>query len=324
MTTTKRIKRHWMMTLINSRKNIKKMKVNYFDHPGISSSDMSNFILAPELFIATKRGTYKRDTNPSMKNGSIKHKIILEKETFFNEYFLQSETASASQKQFIDAIINAKKKVKVLSNDELDDIHKSVYKSSSKGDGAKLYIKLADRISEEESGKQPVTPSSWWSAMAARDLLYSSKLATSKLEEAEIREQELYFRYRDLPCKAKIDGFGFITEEEGMGIIMDLKTHDTVISDEEMIRRINEEIARQLTYYKIAIENTEGYKDLAADLKGFRLFVISVDPVKVRIWEIDPLRIVLETAKINKTLDAIKEAYETSSWTKNAESWKLV
>lgn len=286
---------------------------------------MENFIISPEYFLAVKQNKYKKEESGSMKKGSIKHKMILEKEDFYKDYFIQTEPLSSKQKEFIDNIISAKNKFPMMENSMLDEIHKAVYTTSKKDDGVNLAKKLMERIEAEEKNLIPITRAEWMSAKRASEIFESSPSASKLLEYAIIREQEFYFNYKDLLCRAKIDGCGISSEEKDVGIILDLKTHDMPISQNEFIQRMNDKgIKRQLTFYELAIKNTPGYSELFKDVKLLRKFVISVDPVAVRIYEISEESAMEQRTKIDSILDEIKYCIDNNAWRKKSESWTLV
>lgn len=300
-------------------------KVDYFTSSAISNSDINNFLVSPELFLAVKQGRYKMFENTDMRSGSIKHKMILEKDSFYDEYFIQEESLSQKQKEFIDNIIASRARIPFTDDEIIDKIHKAVYSTSKKGDGVSLYKKLATRIDAEIKGKKAITGAEWREAKNAFDITYRSTTAANLLGFADIREKEIFFRYRDLPCKNKIDACGAFFEEQSTGIIVDVKTHSKPQSKEEFLEKIKKyNIAQQLTYYEIGLRNAEGYKDIFGELKRIRKFIMSIDPVSIRIYEVSD-----ETAKekeeiINKTLDEIKDTLDNNKWFKGSESWILV
>lgn len=302
-----------------------KEELNYFSSPAISNSDITNFLISPELFLAIKQGKYKVFENQWMRKGTIKHKMILEKESFYDEYFIQDKPLSDKQKEFIDNIVSARAINPMITDKDLDDIHKSVYASSKDGDGKALGAKLIERVVAEEKGLKPITGSEWAAAKKALEIVESSKTATELLNQAQMREKEIYFRMEDLPCKVKIDAFGFSEEEEDSGIIVDLKTHDSPVSIEDFIQKIKDyKIKRQLTYYELALRNAEGWKEVFGEMKVIRKYIISVDPVCVRIYEVSEESANKEKEDIKKHLQEIKRTMDDNLWKSKAESWILI
>lgn len=286
---------------------------------------MSNFLISPELFLAVKQGTYKIAESPSMKSGSIKHKMILEGDSFGDDYYIQEEILSAKQREFVDAIIALRKEIPFSGDADYNEIHKKVYSISKDGDGADLAKKLWTRIESEERGKKAITGAEWADARKALDIVAKNQSARALLNFADIRENEVYFKYRGLPCRAKIDGCGTTYEEAKTGIIVDLKTHSRPVSQEEFLKRIEEfGIKRQLAFYELALKNAEGFKDVFNGLERIRKIIISVDPVVARIYEVSDETAAKEVEKIDAILDQIKLMLTTDNKKKISDSWILV
>lgn len=294
-------------------------ELDYYSAPSISNSDLENYMISPELFLAIKKGTYKKIASQAMNLGSIKHEMILRPEIFFQKYYIQSEVASPKQTEFIEEIIKERNEMPfALINEDYDRIHKKIYSTSKPGDGSSLFLKLSEKILATEKKLTPISGGTWNDAKKASELVLKNETARKLLKRAPTREEEIYFTYNDMPCKSKIDAFGFPNNDNG--IIVDLKTHSVPISKTEFIERILfSGIARQMSFYELALKHSEGYKDLFDSSKPIEKYIISVDPVMVRIYQCKEETGEMQVKIISQLLEEIKNKTEKNLWFNESE-----
>lgn len=291
----------------------KKISTNtYRQRPEIANSDISNALVSEELYLASRDGSYKKITYPSMKEGTIAHAEILTQELFWDEFYLQAESLHPKQKEFVDNIISARSRAGKITPSMIEQVYQDVYTKPKEGDGMILYTKLETHIKGLFQGKEPITMAMKLAAEKRKELLNKNEEAVELLRRANVREEEVYWEMEGVKCKGKIDANGIDPEKKTI-IIVDLKIVQNPLSEEEAVEKIKlYKYPRQLRYYEKGIKLSEEVQMLYEDIGEYSVerYIIQIDPVVARVFKITDKTASEQDAEISRGLAIIKKIEE--------------
>ena len=296
--------------------------IPYRQRKEVANSDITNFLISPELYMASKHEGYVKPTFQRMKEGTIAHAEILTPLKFWDTYYLQAETLHPKQKEFVDNLVAAYSKTEKFTPAMVEDIYANVYTKPKLGDGMVLFKKLEPHVKGLYQKKEPITMAMKVNAEKRRDVLFKNEEAVKYLNSADFAEEEIYFELNGVKCKAQIDKYG-ICEEKKELTILDLKILADPQTDQQVIDSIKKwDYLRQVRFYERGIKAEKTIREVYPDIDSYKVkrAIIAVDPVVARVIEISDETAASRDAIIDEALKGIDQLEKTKSLPRNVTS----
>lgn len=264
------------------------MEINipyYEDNSRISNSALGYFIISPRYFKDKSEGEGYSLEGKFLENGTMIHKYILEKETFWDEYQIKKSVApsSANMKKFFDCMVAGDTKIDAykksyatskLSLEKIEELATELYDAYEdyfeelKTSGDKLDVSYYDLVKLKEIEKNISQMNT------AANLIYPDK---SKYEVHS--EFHINWKHKsDLHCKSLIDRL-ILDRGSKTAYIVDLKTTAKIDTFHESAKMFG--YYRQAAFYEMAL----------------KWYLETVDGENPNDWKIESIIVAISTAK---------------------------
>jgi hypothetical protein len=287
---------------------------DYYSNLSISNSSLGWLNISPKYFINKQNNLINEEKKSYFDLGTIVHSLILEENTFNEKYSVLDEKteipSSKQQKDLCEKIING----------DIKDIEEAVifyyydvYSKNNKNESKiqKECLLFLDQFKNyidfllKSKNKIIISNKDYETANIIKYNLMCHKLAKLLLfddflnkNEKSFNEKEIYFEYKDIPCKSKIDRL-IINENENKVKLIDLKT--TSKPNVDFINSFFEyDYDRQLAFYKNAIDIYFN----KFEIKEFEVYIIVCNTLSIYNNEVTVYKI------SNNLINSGKEKYE--------------
>ncbi len=314
----------------------------YEDNTRISNSSLGWFMNSPRYFKDVLDGKIELPETPAMKNGTMVHTYILQKEDFFKNYkILDFETpSSAQQKQFCQDYIDSN-----ASTVELKAIEAFSKNYSTKGKkeedlstkATEMAIKLKPYIKWLKNQKNKIITISWPkmnSLKTVEENLKRHKKANELIYEIDTRPEvethnEFHINWEvpvennePIKCKSLIDRL-IINHQDKKIILCDIKTTESL---KNFRKSFNEyDYGRQMAFYWSAIYWYFTF-ELKIDIEeySYSTYIIAIQNStdECRVFRIDESIIEEKTEQIGKILSQIHWHQVNNLWDYNKEYYE--
>jgi hypothetical protein len=291
------------MTVVESQKQLEK---EYKLNSGINNSILGYLNLSPRLFQAMKNKEIEQESKRYFDLGDLIHTKILRPELIFEKfYILRGESpSSANQKKFCELVAKGMNEVEAYSQSYVikgkseDTIKEAIVSLLTTYEDYIEYQKVKDK-------KTLVNTDDFGIALEIYNVCSEHKLANNLLfleydTDECIAETPIYFKYKDIECKALPDKL-IINHESKSILLIDLKTTGkSVHSFKKSFDAFNYD--RQLAFYREALR----YKYPGYNIQSFIVAVNTTGIKECVVYQISDKYLEQGIKKIDDLIDLYK------------------
>lgn len=296
--------------------------MSYFEHPAISHSRLSLFDTSqggsPKKFIAYKYDE-KKDSL-AMERGSLLHTMILEPHLFIVSDVIKP---TGQILDFIEGLV-------MYEDMQVGDPYQLAYeKAGFKRDGLdKVKTRLDEQINKnyyeylkKKEGKICLSGADAAFLENCKLRLQDHRLAnnwffhTTTFNPTQFREQEIFFTYKGIQSKAKVDYFEVDTIQKIIREV-DLKTTGRGVYNFPTGDYVHRKYYRQRAFYRLAIASFISQSPLYKDIKdwSWESYNVVVDEYQCEVFR-------SPTSWIQQGGKEISEIYERLKWHYQYDKW---